>query len=74
MHEGAVILMRAAPGWFEHQTSNATYLFQNRDAMVTIFPNGSWRCTRQGSALVVRKGSVNNLEQFLNEFAVCNAR
>jgi|GEM_PF-5294114 len=74
MHEVATILMRSAPGWIEHQTSDATFLFQFGDAMMTIFPNGNWRCViPQGLTQAVRRGSANNLEQFLKDFATANS-
>ncbi len=73
MHEVATILMRATPGWIEHATSDATFVFQYKDAIMTIFPDGSWRCVSpQGLTQAVSKGNVNNLEEFLNEFAAAN--
>ena len=73
MHEVATILMRSAPGWIEHQTQDATFLFQCGDAMMTIFADGNWRCVvPQGLTQAVRQGSVNNLEQFLKDFAAAN--
>jgi hypothetical protein len=73
MHEVATILMRYAPGWLEHQTSDEAFVFQNRDAIMTIFPDGSWRCTiPQGLTQAIRQGSVHTLERFLAEFAVAN--
>jgi hypothetical protein len=73
MHEVATILMRRTPGWFEHETSDANFVFQCKDAIMTIFPDGSWRCvTPQGLSQAASKGNVNGLEKFLNEFAAAN--
>ncbi len=74
MHEAATILMRSTPGWIEHQTSDATFLFQFGDAMMTVFPNGNWRCVApQSMTQAVRQGSMNNLGQFLKDFAAANS-
>jgi hypothetical protein len=72
MHEVATILMKSA-GWIEIPTSNTTSMFQLRDATMTIFPNGNWRCVSpQGLTQAVRNGNVNNLEKFLQDFAAVN--
>jgi hypothetical protein len=73
MHEAATILMRSTPGWIEHTTSDANFAFQYKDAIMTIFPDGSWRCViPRGLMQTTSEGNVNNLEQFLNEFALAN--
>lgn len=64
-------LMTSTPGWIEHETSDATLLFQFRDATMTIFPDGSWRCS-MSQGLILGEGSVNNLEQFLRDFAAAD--
>jgi hypothetical protein len=75
MHEVATLLMRSAPGWIEHQTMDATFVFQCRDAILTVFPDGSWKCViPQGVTQAIRQGTVHNLEQFLNDFAAANLR
>jgi hypothetical protein len=69
----ALILMRSAQGWIEHPTSDATFVFQYKDAVMTIFPDGSWQCLGPyGLPQAVSRGTVNNLEQFLNEFSAAN--
>lgn len=76
MHEVATTLMRSARGWFEHQSLSANLLFQNRDAVMTIFPDGSWECKfHEGFTETERvlRGSVHNLEQFLRDFAEVNS-
>jgi hypothetical protein len=73
MHEAATILMRSAPGWVEHQASDANFLFQYKDAVMTVFPDGSWRCViPQGYTQAIRSGNLNNLERFLQDFAAAN--
>jgi len=73
MHEVATILMRSTPGWTEYQTSDATFLFQFRNATMTIFPNGNWHCEMtKGVTKTFSKGTVNNLDKFLKDFAVIN--
>ncbi len=73
MHEVATILMRSASGWLEHQTLDATFVFQNRDAVMVIYPNGNWRCTiPQGLTTAKGEGSVHNLEQFLKDYEAAN--
>ncbi len=73
MHEVATILMRSSPGWVEYKTSDATFVFQFRDACMTVFPDGSWRCTiPQGLTQAISEGSVSTLEKFLKEFAAAN--
>lgn len=72
MHEVATILMRSA-GWMELQTNDANFVFQFEDAVMTIFPDGNWHCViPQGITQALRSGNVNNLEQFLNDFAAAN--
>jgi hypothetical protein len=73
MHEVATILMRSTPNWTELATSDANFVFQFRDATMTIFPDGSWRCViPQGLTEAISQGNVNNLEQFLKDFALAN--
>jgi hypothetical protein len=73
MHEVATILMRGTPGWIEHTTYDANFAFQYKDAIMTIFPDGSWRCVMpQGLTQAVSTGTVNNLEKFLTDFAALN--
>jgi hypothetical protein len=73
MHEVAIILMRATPRWIEHETSDANFIFQYKDAIMTIFPDGSWRCVMPlGLTQATSEGNVNNLEQFLKDFAALN--
>jgi hypothetical protein len=73
VHEVATILMRSTPGWFEHETSDANYIFQFKDAVMTIFADGSWECVMpNGLTQTTSRGTVNNLEQFLKDFAVAN--
>ena len=68
MQEVAVKLMRAAPGWVEYPTEDATYLFQYADTVMKIFPGGDWECTsRKRSTHKTQKGSAAELEQFLRE-------
>jgi hypothetical protein len=57
----------------EHQTSDANSIFQFKDAVMTISPDGKWRCViPQGITQAIRSGNVENLEQFLTEFAAVN--
>ena len=73
MHEMATILMRSRPGWIEHPTSDANFVFQFKDTIMTIFPNGNWRCINpQGLTQAIRQGNVNNLQKFLQDFAAVN--
>jgi hypothetical protein len=73
MHEVATILMRSTPGWIEHATLDANFAFQFKDAVMTIFPNGSWRCVSpERLTQAVRQGNVNELEEFLRDFAAVN--
>jgi hypothetical protein len=73
MHEVATILMRSTPGWTEHPTSDANFVFQFKDAVMTIFPDGSWQCVNpHGLTAAMSRGNVNNLEQFLKAFALAN--
>jgi hypothetical protein len=73
MHEVATILMRSTLGWIEHATSDANFVFQFKDAVMTIFPNGNWRCVSpHGLTQAVHQGNVNNLEKFLQDFAALN--
>jgi hypothetical protein len=73
MHEVATILVRSTPGWIEHATSGANFVFQFKEAFMTIFPDGNWRCVSpQGLTQAVRQGNVNNLEKFLQDFAAVN--
>jgi hypothetical protein len=73
LHEVATILMRSEPGWIEHETSDATFVFQYKDAIMTIFPDGSWDCVMpRGLTQMTGRGIVNNLEMFLKEFAALN--
>ena len=73
MHEVATILMRSTPNWAELATFDANFVFQYKDAVMTIFPDGSWRCViAQGFVQTVSEGNVNNLEQFLKDFALAN--
>ena len=76
MHEVAALLLRSAAGWVEHhQTTDATSVFQNRDAILTVLPNGSWECiSSQGFTQRIRRGTVLNLKRFLNDFAAPNPR
>jgi hypothetical protein len=72
MWEAAVIYMRSA-GWTEIPTTDANHVFQFKDAVMTIFPNGNWRCVNpQGLTQAIRQGNVNNLEKFLQDFAAVN--
>jgi len=74
MHEVATILMRAIPGWIEHKTSDATFMFEFHDALVTVFSDGSWRCTiPQGLTHAVSEGTVQMLEKFLKQFEAANS-
>jgi hypothetical protein len=74
MYRISAQLMRSAPGWVEVCSQDNTRQFQNGDAVMTIFPNGNWRCVaRQGLTQAVRQGSVSNLEQFLKDFAAVNS-
>ncbi len=74
MHEMSTILMKAAPGWIEHQTSDATFVFQFADATMTIFPDGSWRCVAPQTRLArgVAQGKVGQLEKFLQAWGAVN--
>ncbi len=74
MHEVATILMRSTPGWTEHPTSDTNFVFQFKDAIMTIFPDGSWRCVGPATRLtkVITQGKVHNLEKFLQDFAAVN--
>jgi hypothetical protein len=73
MHEVATILMRSTPGWIEIPTSNATFLFQFKDAKMTIFPDGSWRCVAPKRLVKgIAEGKLALLEKFLQDFAAAN--
>jgi hypothetical protein len=74
MWEMAAILMRAAPGWMERQASGSNLVFQFKDAIMTIFPNGNWRCVAPQTRLVqgVAQGKVSQLEKFLQGWAAAN--
>jgi hypothetical protein len=73
MHEVATSLMRSTPNWTELATSDANFAFQYQDALMTIFPDGSWRCViPQGLTEAISQGNVNNLDQFLKAFALAN--
>lgn len=37
-------MLRAAPGWIEIPSGNATSVFKYKDATITVFPDGSWCC------------------------------
>ena len=74
MHEVATILMRSTPGWIEIPTTDANFVFQFKDTVMTIFPNGNWHCaTPQGLSDAIGQGNVNNLEKFLQDFAAVNS-
>jgi hypothetical protein len=73
MHEVAIILMRSAPGWIELKTSGASSVFEYKDAIMTIFPDGSWMCAVPGGFKEnVGHGKVKDLEKFLKDFAAAN--
>jgi hypothetical protein len=73
MHEVATILMRGTRGWFERETSDGNFVFQYKHAIMTIFPDGSWQCViPHGLTRTTSRTHVNNLEQFLNDFAALN--
>jgi hypothetical protein len=74
MHEVANTYMRAQTGWVEVSSPNANTVYQFKDAVMTIFPNGSWRCVGPKSRLTtgVAVGNVNNLELFLQAWANAN--
>ena len=73
MHEVATTLMRSTPGWVEVPTSDATFVFQFGDAVMTIFPDGSWRCVNTHRLVQrVAEGKLALLEKFLREFAAAN--
>ncbi len=73
MHEAATILMRSAPGWIEIPTSNANFLFQFKDATMTVFPDGSWRCFAPRRLVGdVAAGNLALLEKFLQDFSAAN--
>ena len=76
MHEVAALLLRSAPDWIEHhQTTGGTLVFYNRDAILRMFPNGFWECiSGQGFTQRIRRGTVHELERFLNDFAAANPR
>lgn len=66
--------MRAQPGWVEVSPSGANTVYQFQDAIMTIFPNGNWRCIGPESRLTTgaASGNVNNLEKFLQDWANAN--
>jgi len=73
MHEVSTILMRSTPGWSELKTSDANFVFEYKDAIMTISPDGSWLCEMpKGLTQEVSRGNVNNLEKFLKDFADLN--
>ena len=73
MHEMAVILMRSTPGWCELKTSGANSVFEYKDSVMTIFPDGSWQCaTPKGLTQAISHGKVKDLEKFLQDFAAAN--
>lgn len=74
MHEMATILLRSTPGWVEQQTSDAHFVFHFKDAVMTVFPNGNWRCVAPRTRLVkgVAQGKVGQLESFLQTWATAN--
>jgi hypothetical protein len=76
MRERARSLMRTFPGWIEDAESRlaANSVWRFRDTMMTIEPNGDWHCEGPHTNLTVgiATGNVNNLEQFLREFAAEN--
>jgi hypothetical protein len=73
MWEAAVIYMRSAPGWVEMPTTNANHVFQFQEVVMTIFPNGNWRCVAPNRLVEeVRTGTVHNLEKFLTDFGEAN--
>jgi hypothetical protein len=73
MHESAVILMRSHPEWLELPTSDANHVFQCKDAVMTIFPDGSWQCEiPQRLSKSISTGKVHHLDEFLNQFVTDN--
>lgn len=74
MHEMATNLLRSTPGWVEQQTSDANFVFQFKDAAITVFPNGNWRCVAPETRLVkgVAQGKVGQLDKFLQTWATAN--
>jgi hypothetical protein len=74
MHEAATILMRAAPGWSEIPTSDATFVFQFADATMTILSDGSWSCVAPHTRLTrgLATGKVGQLEKFLQDWGAAN--
>lgn len=73
MHEVATSLMRSIPGWAEVPTSDASLVFQFGDAIMTIFPDGSWRCLNAHRLVQnIRAGKLVELEKFLQDFAAAN--
>ena len=74
MHEMATILMKAARGWSEIPSSDATSVFQCADSTMTIFPDGSWRCVAPYTHLArgIATGKVGQLEKFLQAWGAAN--
>ena len=75
MHEVANILMRSYPNWIEHPTTDANFVYQCKDSVMTIFSDGSWHCEiPQRLSKAIRKGNVSTLEGFLKDFDAANPR
>lgn len=75
MIEEALIIVRSYDGWFEVLTylTNANRVFQFKDVLLTIFPDGRWTCDQpQGVIFTKHKGTLSQLENFLAAFAVAN--
>jgi hypothetical protein len=75
MHEAANVLIRSYPNWVEEQTTDATFVYRDKDSVMTVFPDGSWSCVipQKGRPTPqIRKGKLKDLDAFLAQFAADN--
>jgi hypothetical protein len=73
MQEAANIRMRSEPHWNEVRTSDATFAYRCQDAVMTIFPDGSWRCEiPQGFSMSISTGKFGQLDAFLKQLVADN--
>jgi hypothetical protein len=78
MREEAISLMRSAtPKWTPISVSDGTSMFQRGDTIMTIFPDGNWRCVSPDGLQGERNfwgNDVNDLKEFLEKFVAANRR